>query len=91
MLQLVCLCVGRKLPRPFIAHGGLYSWNSYSTGMGLGLLPLDGVVLLTSSIGSYAVVLLVWCSILFVRYTSPFSLLGVGIAVPGGSHKVGLW
>jgi hypothetical protein len=62
----------------------------YSTRRELGLSLLDGVVLLMSSVGSCAIVPLVWHSILSVRLTSPYSLLGVSVAVPGRSHKVGV-
>jgi hypothetical protein len=46
---------------------------SYSTGRELGLLPLGGMVLLTSSVGSCVVVPLVWRSVLFIRHTGPCS------------------
>jgi hypothetical protein len=82
----------KKVSTPFYSlRGGLCSGDLNSTRRELSLLPLYGVVPLMSSVGSCAVIPLVWCFILSVRYTSPCSLLGASVAVPCRFRKVSLW
>jgi hypothetical protein len=77
-------------PTSFIAQGWTLQWELVFYYGELGLLPLDSLVLLTLSIGSCAIVPIVWHSILSVWYASLCSMFGVVVAVPGGSRKVGL-
>jgi hypothetical protein len=54
------------------------------------LLPLGGVVLLTSYVGLWVVVLQVWRTASSIRHTSPCSEFDVDVVVPCVSHRVDL-
>jgi hypothetical protein len=57
------------------------------------MLPLVGVVPLTSSIGSCVAVLLAWCDALSVRYMGPYSESDVDVLIVAlrGSYGVDSW
>jgi hypothetical protein len=67
----------------------LYSEDLYSTDE-CGLLPLSGIVLITSLVGSCTVILPVWCTASSVWYTGPCSESKTDVVALGRSHKVDL-
>jgi hypothetical protein len=86
----VCLCVEGRLSRPFIAQGwtlelGLVFYSGSST-----CCPWAALALLVLSVGACAAVLLIRRFVSSALHTGHCSLLGVNVAVPSGSRKVGL-
>jgi hypothetical protein len=85
------VCLERKWSCPFIRQGYDFTLEACILRGVSGRLPLDGVVLLTLSVGSYTVVLMVCHTALSTWHTGPCSKFDVDVVASGGSHRVDLW
>jgi hypothetical protein len=84
------MCLERKWPFPFIVQGYDFTMGACILLGGVWPVSLGCLVLLTSSVGSYATVLLVWRTTPSIRHMGPRSKFDIDVAASDRSHRVDL-